>query len=256
MALDALRIGCVRYLNAVPLIHGYRGPIVFEHPAELARALRDGRLDVALAPIYETLGERQYLVVDDVAIASHGAVFSVFLAYRNDLREVRRIAIDPASLTSVYLLKVLLAEFHDLHPLFIETADHDERVDAILLIGNQAIDFRHEHQSTHRFLDLGAEWSRCTALPFVYAVWMLRPELADPVAVAEALRALKRTGLASLDEVLDRQTFHERQFRARYLGEYIHYDLGELEKRGIEKFRELLIKHRLARAANRPLQYV
>ena len=54
---------------------------------------------------------------DDVAIACDGPVFSVFLAHRGPLAEVRRIALDPASLTSVHLLRVLLAEFHGLRPI-------------------------------------------------------------------------------------------------------------------------------------------
>ena len=45
-ALHALRIGCVRYLNSQPLIHGYDGEVRLDHPSALARELAAGQLDV------------------------------------------------------------------------------------------------------------------------------------------------------------------------------------------------------------------
>ena len=95
-ALSKLRVGCVQYLNAKPLIHGYDGPVVFDHPSALARDLARGALDVALVPIFEALRDPRYLIADGVAIASDGPVFSVFLALRGPLAEVRTIALDPA----------------------------------------------------------------------------------------------------------------------------------------------------------------
>ena len=242
-ALAKLRIGCVQYLNAKPLIHGYDGPVVFDHPSALARDLSRGALDVALVPIFEVLRDPRYLIADGVAIASDGPVFSVFLAHRGPLAEVRTIALDPASLTSVHLLQVLLAEFHDLRPQCVDAATFHGEADAMLLIGNQAIDFRHGHTGTHQFLDLGAEWKRCTGLPFVYAPWLIRGDLPDAKAAADELRALGRAGVARIDEIVRTETFHDADFRKRYLTKHIRFDLGPREKSGIEKFRELLAKH-------------
>ncbi|HEX8295351.1 MAG TPA: MqnA/MqnD/SBP family protein, partial [Chthoniobacteraceae bacterium] len=140
-ALAAVRLGCVQYLNSRPLIHAYPGPVHFDHPAGLARGLARGELDVALVPVFEALRSPGYLAVDEVAIACRGPVFSVFLAHRGPLAEVRTIALDPASLTSVHLLKVLLAEFHGLFPEFVPW-NESAAADALLLIGNQAIAFR------------------------------------------------------------------------------------------------------------------
>ncbi|HEY2342633.1 MAG TPA: hypothetical protein VGH90_06375, partial [Chthoniobacteraceae bacterium] len=61
-ALAGLRVGCVKYLNARPLIYGYEGPVCFDHPSGLARDLRCGALDAALVPVFEALGERHYLI--------------------------------------------------------------------------------------------------------------------------------------------------------------------------------------------------
>ena len=255
-ALSKLRVGCVQYLNAKPLIHGYDGHVVFDHPSALARDLARGALDVALVPIFEALRDPRYLIADGVAIASDGPVFSVFLAHRGPLAEVRTIALDPASLTSVHLLQVLLAEYHGLRPQMVDAATFRGIADAELLIGNQAIDFRHERAQTHRFLDLGEEWKRCTGLPFVYAPWLLRGDLENARAAADELRALGRAGVARIGEIVRVETFRDAAFRERYLTQHIRFGLGPREKAGIGKFRELLAKHGFIAADARVLVYV
>jgi predicted solute-binding protein len=240
--LRALRIGCVQYLNARPLIHAYDGVVSLDHPSMLATKMATRELDAGLVPIFEALRAGDYQVVDAVAIACDGPVFSVFLAHDRPLAEVRRICLDPASASSVHLLKVLLAEFHGLRPEY-STGLEADAADARLLIGNQAIQFRREHQETHQFLDLGAEWKRCTGLPFVFAVWLLQRDLADPSGVADAFRALRVAGLARLREIITTEEFQDESFRAAYLGGHIRYGLGLAEKQGIAKFRELLVKH-------------
>ncbi len=254
-ALRALRVGCVKYLNAKPLIHGYDGPVVFDHPSGLAHALAAGAMDVALVPVFEALRHPRYLLADGVAIASDGPVFSVFLAHRGPLADVRTIARDPASLTSVHLLQVLLAEYHDQRPQLLELPAFPSAADAVLLIGNQAIDFRERDGGVHQILDLGTEWKRCAGLPFVYAPWLLRADLPDAAAVAVELRALKDSGLAHLAEIV-RSDPHDPALSQRYLTEHIRFGLGPREKAGIEKFRELLVKHGFIAASDKPLRYV
>ena len=254
-ALSALRVGCVQYLNARPLIHGYAGPVVFDHPSGLARDLASGALDVALVPVFEALRHPRYLIADGVAIASDGPVFSVFLAHRGPLAEVRTIALDPASLTSVHLLQVLLAEYHGLRPRLLDLSAFPSEADAVLLIGNQAIDFRERDAGAHQLLDLGEEWHRRTGLPFVYAPWLLRPDLPNAPAIAGELRALKRHGTARIAEIV-RSDPHNAALSARYLTEHIRFDLGPRENTGIEKFRELLVKRGFSPASDEPLRYV
>lgn len=254
-ALAALRVGCVQYLNARPLIHGCDAPVVFDHPSGLARDLAAGALDVALVPVFEALRHPRYLLADGVAIASDGPVFSVFLAHRGPLAEVRTIALDPASLTSIHLLQVLLAEYHGQHPQLLEFSAFPADADAVLLIGNQAIDFRERDSGAYRILDLGEEWKRCTGLPFVYAPWLLRADLPNAPAVADELRALKRHGTARIAEIV-RTDPHNPALTERYLTEHIRFDLGPREKAGIEKFRELLVKHGFIPSSREPLRYV
>jgi chorismate dehydratase len=253
-ALAGLRVGCVKYLNSKPLIFGFGGQVIFDHPSGLARDLAAGRLDVALVPTFEALRTPHYTLAEGVGIASDGPVYSVFLVHRRPLAEVRTVALDPASLTSVHLLQVLLREYHGLSPTLRELAAFPGEADAALIIGNQAIEFRQQEREGYAILDLGEEWKRCTGLPFVFAPWLLRPGLANATEVADELRALKRHGLAHLDEII-RAEPRDPTFTRRYLTQHIRFELGDPEKAGIEKFRELLIKHRFIADGGPPLRY-
>jgi predicted solute-binding protein len=104
-ALRALRIGCVQYLNAQPLIHGWPAPVVFDHPAALCGMLSAGELDVALVSSFEFLWNPVYSIADDLAVAADGAVYSVFVAHLGAFEDLSEIVVDPASLTSVNLLR-------------------------------------------------------------------------------------------------------------------------------------------------------
>jgi chorismate dehydratase len=243
-ALHGLRVGCVQYLNARPLIAPYDGRVVFEHPARLADQLASGEIDVALIPAFEALRLPAFPIVDGVSIASHGPVYSVFLAHGGPLADLRAVSLDPASRTSSGLIRCLLAEYHDLRPAFEPAAEcRVEPGRGLLLIGNQAIRFRQSAPEGVRFLDLGEEWLLRTGLPFVFAVWQIRPEIADAPAVAAALRAVKCAGLRRVCEIARLERDFDPDFAVRYLTTHIKFELGEEEKAGLARFHSLLVKH-------------
>jgi chorismate dehydratase len=239
-SLAPFRVGSVPYLNAVPLTRGLEDEITFAPPAQLAAMLDRGELDAALLSITEVLFSDRYDILDGVAVASLGEVFSVYLAHKIPLEEIRLIHCDPASRTSVNLLQVLLAERGlrpELKPL--ETKPFD--TDAVLLIGNPAIDFRRS-SPPHQIWDLGVAWFELTKLPFVYAVWALqRNKNTEPLR--RQLREAKDFGLDTLDYLIDSRSEYDREFRKDYLGWHIHYHLGADEKRGIAEFMNLLKRH-------------
>src|SRR5688572_455897 len=109
-SLAPYRVGSVPYLNAVPLTRGLEGEIVFATPSKLAEMLQRDELDAALVSVTEVLFNDRYNILDGVAVASLGEVLSVHLAHKQPLAEIKEIYCDTASLTSVNLLKVLLAE--------------------------------------------------------------------------------------------------------------------------------------------------
>jgi len=256
-ALHGLRVGCVQYLNAKPLIAPYDGDVMFEHPSRLADHFAAGEIDVALIPVFEALRQPDFPIADDVAIASRGAVYSVILAYRGELEDMSSVTLDPASRTSNHLLRCLLAEYHGLSPRY-EVAEGCEAGDnrGVLLIGNQAIRYREQAREEIRYLDLGEDWLAQTGRPFVYAVWQIRPEVPDPAVVGAALRAMKVAGQRRVREIARLQREFEPGFAEHYLTEHIKFDLGAEEKAGLTQFRSLLQKQALIPRSEIPLQFV
>ncbi len=241
-SLAPFRVGTVKALNAVPLTRGLEEEVVYAAPSKLAEMLRRDELDAALVSVVEPLLNDRYDILDGIAIASLGEVRSVVLAHRKPLEEIREVYCDTASLTSVQLLRVLLAE-RGLKPEFKPLASYDFKAlpDYTLLIGDAALDLvlgEHEHQ----IWDLGAAWFELTKLPFVYAVWALRRGKENAV-LRRQLREARDFGLDTLEHIIQSRTEYDLDFRRDYLGWHIHYHLGSDEKRGLNRFIELLKKH-------------
>ena len=246
----ALRIGCVQYLNARPLIHGWPGEVHFDHPAALCRMLADGALDVAFVSSFEFLRDPVYAIVDGVCVAADGPVYSVFVAHREPLQSVAEITADPNSRTSVNLLHCLLAE----RGLRAHVVSGE--AEARLLIGDQAIGFRQQHADEYEFWDLGAEWKRMTGLPFVFALWLVRPETPHATAIANRLRALCQQNVSALDEVIRAQSEFSPDFCDRYFRQHLRFSFGDAEKRGLLHFRALCEKHGLLSPNATPLRLI
>ena len=241
-SLAPFRVGSVRYLNAVPLTRGLEEEVLFATPSKLAEMLQRDELDAALVSVTEVLFHDRYEVLDGIAIASLGEVMSVVLAHRGPIEEAKVIYCDTASLTSVQLLRVLLAE-RGLKPEFKPLPGYDfaNLPDYALLIGDPALDLvRSKHE--HGIWDLGEAWSEAMKLPFVYAVWALRRGIENS-ALRRQLREARDFGLDTLDHIVRSRTEYDLDFRQDYLGWHIHYHLGADEKRGLKKFIELLRKH-------------
>jgi len=241
-SLAPFRVGSVGFLNTVPLTRGLEEEVIYATPAKLAEMLQRDELDAGLVSVVEVLFNDRYDILDGIAIASLGEVRSVLLAHRKPLSEVKEVYCDTASLTSVQLLRVLLAE-RGLKPEFKPLATYDMAAlpDYAMLIGDPALDFAlgpHEHE----IWDLGAAWFEMTRLPFVYAVWALRRGV-ENAALRRLLREARDFGLDTLDSIIRTRTEYDYDFRKDYLSWHIHYHLGSDEKRGLARFMELLRRH-------------
>ena len=232
------------FLNAAPLTRGLESELIFATPAKLAELLRRDELDAALVSVTEVLLHDRYDILDGVAIASLGDVYSVLLAHQRPLEEAREIFCDPASLASVNLLKVLLAE-RGLRPEFrpLEHYAAAPEKEFVLLIGDRAIEFQRAPH-THEIFDLGGAWLELTRLPFVYAVWALRRGIENRELRGE-LKEAKRFGMDTLDTIIETREEFDEDFRRDYFEWHIHFHLGEDEKRAITRFSELLQKYNL-----------
>ena len=242
VSLAPFRVGSVPYLNAVPLTRGLEEQITFVPPSRLAEMLRRDELDAALVSVTEPLFCDRYDILDGIAVASLGEVQSVLLAHRRPIDKMREVYCDTASLTSVNLLRVLLAE-RGLQPGFKPLPDYDFATlpDYTLLIGDRALDFSRS-APRHEIWDLGAAWYELTRLPFVYAVWALRRGVHN-TRLRRQLREAKDFGLDTLDHIITSRTEYDYAFRRDYLSWHVHFHLGSDERRGLAKFVELLRKH-------------
>jgi chorismate dehydratase len=277
--LKPLRIGCVKYLNARPLIRGWPGNVEFDHPSALCQRLAEGQLDVALVSSFEFLRNPIYRIVDDVSISSDGPVYSVVVAHRGAFSDIEEIELDPASETAVNLLRCLLAElglkqrlirnidFESVRPAGLRPAVpraaedisagrtgkmpmFQARPRARLIIGDQAISFRQHHAGEFQFWDLGEQWKKLTGLPFVYALWLIRPEVSDAKSIAQRLRGLRDENLADIPGVVadavadmaDNKQAIAPEFLDRYYNDHLRFGFGTREKQGLQTFVDLYAK--------------
>jgi len=242
-----LRIGCVKYLNARPLIRGWAGDIEFDHPSALCQRLAKGELDIALVSSFEFLRNPIYRIVDGVSISSDGPVYSVVVAHRGEFSKIAEIERDPASETAVNLLRCLLAEL-GLTARFTSAGSGSTGLsDARLIIGDQAIMFRHSQADAFQFWDLGEQWKILTRLPFVYALWLIRPEVSDAKSIAQRLRQLRDQNLADVPGVVadaaNNKQAITQEFLDCYYREYLRFSFGTREKKGLKTFADLCAKH-------------
>lgn len=251
------RIGSVPYLNARPLIYGIERKVMLCEPAQLADRLHRREFEAGLVPVAEVLTHDQYDVVDNVAIASRGPVRSVFLAHRIPLSQITRVAVDTASRTSAWLVRVILKYDYGLEPEFYPRpyraglGEHE----ALMLIGDEAIRYATSN-GADPILDLGQAWRDLTGLPFVYAAWALQRDLRKELDWLPAeLRQAKANGLAHLERIVQDSAEATPEFRRTYLSQNVCFDLGDQEKRGLEKFQQYLREMKLV-GSSHDLRYL
>lgn len=245
--MNSLRVGCVKYLNARPLVRGWEGNVEFDHPSALCERLAKGQLDVALVSSFEFLRNPIYQIVDGVSISSDGPVYSVVVAHRGELSDIEEIELDPASKTAASLLRCLLAELGSTTRLTSCAPENAGSSQARLIIGDQAISFRQTHADEFRFWDLGEQWTKLTGLPFVYALWLIRPEVADAKSIAQHLRGLRDENLADIrvivSDAADNKQKITAEFLDRYYKQHLRFGFGTREKQGLQTFADLCTKH-------------
>ena len=246
--MTPLRLGAVSYLNTKPLVHGLDAhpdqfDVRFDVPSKCAELLHAGRVDLGLIPAIEYL-RGTYAIVPDISIASDGDVATVAVFTRKPIGDVRTLALDLSSRTSVALTRVLCAKKWHIEPKFTPAEPDLEamlrRADAALVIGDPAfaIDPQKHHVTK---IDLGAEWKTLTGLPFVYAMWVGRPDAATP-AQCRALQAARDRGLANLPAIAKQESGGEPAYEQKvlvYLRDNLKYGLGESEQAGLRRFYEL-----------------
>lgn len=251
-----IRIGAVGFLNARPLYEGLADDpgiaLRADVPSVCARLLHAGEVDLGLVPAIELLrGPVVYDVVPGLGIACDGPVNSVALFTRRPIGQVRRIALDVSSRSSAGLLRVLCRHHFGIAPEFVDTAPDLPTMldvaDAALLIGDPALRAPGGRLGAEK-IDLGAVWTSWTGLPFVFAVWAVRPGMLT-AALTERLHAARQAGQRALARLAADEAAGDPQETVRferYLRENIRYDLNEGAVRGLSRYLGLAMQDGLA----------
>lgn len=262
------KLGHIQFINCLPLYYGMvKNDVLLDvdlvraNPADLARMLVAGELDLAPVPAIEYARHaEQFVLLPDIAISSDGEVQSILLVSKVPAEQLsgRTVALAANSRTSVVLGRVLLEKRWGVSASYVDMPPDLPAMlrdaDAALLIGDEAIRTYWDQPEGLYTYDLGTEWKAWTGLPFVFAVWAVRREFAEKDAaavqrVADALNGSLAYCRAHLDEISDyaarwehfsaekfRSYFDALQFRfepryreglARYLAEAA--SIGQLE---------------------------
>jgi chorismate dehydratase len=236
------RVSAISYLNTAPLMwdfeHDAAGAafdISYTVPSRCASQLIEGSADIGIIPTAAYAMIPGLAVLPGMAIASRREVRSILLVSRVPLPQIRTVALDNSSLTSVALIKVLFAKFWGGAPAFTSMAPDVEQMlknhDSALLIGDPAL--RVDGFRYHTY-DLAQEWIRFTGKPFVFAFWAVRQralaEFSPSLDLATTFQTSRDHGLEArnLDRIArewsPRLGLTEADVRS-YLTENIHYSL-------------------------------
>ena len=244
-----MRVSAVSFLNTSPLVWGLlHGPqkgmfdLKFGVPSACADALASGEADIGIVPSFE-LTRQELDILPGAGIACHGPVRSILLVAKKPLEEVRTLAADASSRTSVELARIVLDHKFGARPQVLPHApDLDAMLaaaDAALIIGDPALRIQ-PAQLPYEVRDLGADWVEMTGYPMVFAVWAARQGVAN-AGVTQAFRDSCRYGLEHMDEVVEREAarlgFAPEMVR-QYLTRHIVHQLGPRDYQGMRLFLE------------------
>jgi chorismate dehydratase len=268
--------------------HGNVEIILDNAPARSAELLTQDRVDAALVPVIMSQFIPDVRVIPNVCVGAKERVQSVALITRGaELSDVRSVALDVSSRTSVILTKIIFREFLGFEPEWREAApDIDAMLhsaDCALLIGDPALaiwdlgsgisDFesvttdadrfaRHaansksqipDPKSQMRKYDLAHLWNHHTGLGFVFAMWMTRRD-ESPIDFAAA----RDEGVQHISEIASNyepEIGLSRDQMIEYLSDSISYSVDDSMQAGMKLYFELAGKCRLIDSA-RPIRYL
>jgi chorismate dehydratase len=218
-------------------------------PSRCARLLAAGDVAAALVPVIEYQRIDDLSVVPNVCVGSRERVLSVVLASsKNDLKEVRKVALDESSRTSAALVKIIFREFIGSEPHWTGALPELRKMladnDAALIIGDPGMTIEREGL---KVFDMASLWRQHTGLGFVFAMWMIRPDSAEQCCEIE-FESARTEGLARAEEIVEAYQGRLGLSRAdllNYLLNNITYCMDKEMQAGLELYYQLAAKHGL-----------
>lgn len=256
------RISASGYSNTAPLVwsflygsnHGKVELILDNAPARSAELLAQDRVYAALVPVICAQTIDAVRVIPDVCIGARERVRSVCLVTNGQpLDNVKRVALDVSSRTSVVLTKIIFREFLGFEPEWHDAEPNIDAMlagyDAALIIGDPALGL----SASDRVWDLAELWNQHTGLGFIFAMWMTRHETCEI-----DLAAARDEGMEHIGEIAANYgpaTGLGASEMQKYLTKNIAYSIDDSMRRGMDLYFELAAKHNLI-PANRPVAFV
>jgi len=242
-----LRICSVDFLNSSPLVWGLlHGPqrgkyqLDFAIPSILSERLKNGLADVGNVPVIEYARQRLELI-PGAGVACHGPVRSILLVSKRAPGDIRTLAADTSSRTSVELCRILLAKKYRVEPEVRRRPPVLEAMlsdcDAALVIGDPALHID-PAKVGYRVLDLGEEWVEYTGLPMVFAVWAGAARHVSSELQADLIGSV-RYGREHLEDVIARESAarnFDPDLARRYLTHHIVNELGPRDYEGLRTY--------------------
>ena len=264
---ELIRVGMIDFLNgAVPdyQLNLIGCEKIYGMPSDLNSKLRRGELDVSPVSSMEyILNHMKYRILPGLCIRAdrRAATVGVFSSLPPQEWHRKKLYLSGASLTSIYLLKLLCKAYYKIQPVFIQQSldnvihenlsDALKYNDAMLIIGDRAYEEQKTMSSDITYYDLAEAWRAWTGLPFIFALWLVRSEIVDlrRSCIAEIHKAFLRSislGLKNLDDICDQLSYKwSRKQIMEYFQINLAYDLHEDGIRGLTAFIHELYCHNL-----------
>ncbi len=200
--MSRLRISAISFLNTAPLMwdfdHGDAGKdfqIEYTLPSACAAALAAGEADIGIIPAFTYAEIPGLVILPNIAIAAKDYVRSILLVSKKPIEDVRTVATDTSSRTSVALTQVLFTQFfggsRELTPHPPDLPEMLKAHDAALLIGDAALQV--PANCGYLLYDLAHEWRRLTGKPFVFAFWAVRFDALERAPKLDLTRIFQRS---------------------------------------------------------------
>ena len=237
-----LKISAVSYTNTKPFIYGIQHSdlldkieLSLDTPTDCAQKLIDNKVDIGLIPVAATLNMPYWEIVADYCIGAVGPVNSVFIFSNCDIKDVKRIQLDPESRSSNNLAKVLLKNFWKIQPeLILNAEDYTTSTDpetACVLIGDRTFGKKDKYPFVY---DLAEEWQKFTGLPFCFAAWIANKPI--PQEFINEFNIVLKSGLELRAELLKELTPRTDFDLEDYLMHKLDFELTEAKKEALHLF--------------------
>jgi Predicted periplasmic solute-binding protein len=242
-----VRVSAIPYLNTVPFVYGLKQQVVREHielgfavPSLAAHQLQHGLCDLSIVSVAAIPSLEHANIISSYCIGAVGKVDSVLLCSRKPMEQIKEVALDTESRTSVMLMRILAREYWQIAPNYrsLQACEGQNLPESAVLIGDKALIYGPQYPYVY---DLAQAWQAHTALPFVFAAWVANTSLSQEF-IALFNEALSY-GVSHITEALEQLPGELPVLKAQaqaYLTQCISYEWDAEKQKGLQLFLEKL----------------